>query len=239
MKKKIRIGLAAVMFLALLVLCHCAGQNLLERMNGLAETYGGETGAVRRNLNMVVLDPGHGGEDGGKTGVNGAEEKDINLKIASAVKTLLEEEGLEVAMTRNADQRLGDTQTEDLKYRVDFINEKNAFLTVSIHQNSYHEQEVNGAQVFYYADSGEGKKAAEIMQAEMGKADSGNTKEAKANTTYYILKNTEAPVIIAECGFLSNYAEAERLAGEEYQQEMAEVITKAILTYRKEYNTAN
>src|SRR5699024_5545690 len=102
---------------------------------------------------------GHGGKDPGKVAVNGVEEKDINLKIALFTKEYLEAEGVEVVMTRAEDERLADTQVGDLKQRVSLMNSQNPVLAVSIHQNSYHEESVRGAQVFYYADSEEGKAA--------------------------------------------------------------------------------
>ena len=111
------------------------------------------------------------------------------------------------------------------------MNEQNAVLTVSIHQNSYHEESVSGAQVFYYTDSAEGKLAAQILQEALKALDSENTKEAKGNNTYYILKQTEVPVVIVECGFLSNYAEAEKLTDDSYQQELAEAISAGIDDY--------
>lgn len=233
MKKKITFILAAAWLAVLAVVCWRAGEDILGQMRGTKETHSSVTEAVQRNRNVVVLDPGHGGEDGGKTGINGAEEKVINLKIALYVRTLLEKEGLEVVMTRETDTRLGETQTEDLRERVKLVNDQNAFLTVSIHQNSYHEESVRGAQVFYYSDSAEGKKAADIMQQIMQEADPENTKQAKGNTTYFILKHTKAPVIIAECGFLSNYEEAEKLSKESWQKEMGDAIAKAIVLYRE------
>ena len=137
-------------------------------------------------------------------------------------------------MTRTDDQRLAETQVKDLKERVRIMNEEKPVLAVSIHQNSYHEEGVHGAQVFYYGDSAEGKEAGEIMQKLLNENIPGNNKEAKANRSYYILKKTEVPVIIVECGFLSNYEEAQKLADENYQRTMADVIKEGILCYMQE-----
>ena len=134
-------------------------------------------------------------------------------------------------MTRTEDERLAETQVEDLKARVSLMNEEKPALVVSIHQNSYHEESVHGAQVFYYADSTESERAAGIIQEALKEIDPDNTKAAKPNRTYYILKKTEVPVVIAECGFLSNYEEAEKLADEEYRQKLAEAVAKGILEY--------
>ncbi len=82
---------------------------------------------------------------------------------------------------------------------------------MSIHQNSYQDPEVRGAQVFYYQHSNEGKEAAAILREALSAADPGNTRESKANGTYYLLRRTETPTVIVECGFLSNPEEAEKL----------------------------
>ena len=180
---------------------------------------------VKKGKTIVALDAVHGGDDPGKIGVNNAEEKEINLEIAEQVKALLEEEEIEVLMTREDDTMLAkeaDTnkKVQDMKARVQKINEAAPALVVSIHQNSYSEESIHGAQVFYYTHSEAGKKAAEIMQKELLSVDPENTRQAKANDTYYLLKRTEVPTIIVECGFLSNYEEAEKLIDPEYQKQL-------------------
>ena len=177
------------------------------------------------------MDAGHGGPDGGKTGVNGKLEKELNLIIAEKVKKLLEEEGIAVIMTREEDGWLAETRIGDLKERVRIMNESKADLAVSIHQNSYHEESVFGAQVFYYTTSGEGKAAAEILQNGLLEIDPENKKREKANNTYYILKKTEVPTVIVECGFLSNHKEAEKLSDEAYQGKIAEAVVKGIKSF--------
>ena len=190
---------------------------------------------VKKGKTIVALDAGHGGDDPGKIGVNNAEEKEINLEIAEQVKALLEEDEIEVLMTREDDTMLAkeaDTnkKVQDMKARVQKINEAAPALVVSIHQNSYSEESIHGAQVFYYTHSEAGKKAAEIMQKELLSVDPENTRQAKANDTYYLLKRTEVPTIIVECGFLSNYEEAEKLIDPEYQKQLSQAIVKGIIT---------
>ena len=246
MRKKICTIAVMALLAGVIILCRMAGEAL---WNAGAAGESAETAAGAGNAEgdkeaeerdgaparLVVLDPGHGGIDGGKVGVNGAEEKEVNLKISLLTKELLEKEGISVEMTREADERLANTQVGDLKERVRIMNERKPALVVSIHQNSYHEEGVSGAQVFYYTDSSEGKKAAEIIQECLRELDPENTKEAKANNTYYILKKTEVPVVIAECGFLSNYSDAEKLVDEEYQGELAAAVTKGVLQYIEGY----
>ena len=116
----------------------------------------------------VVIDAGHGGNDPGKIGVDDSLEKDLNLIIAKKVQKILEQQGITVVMTRETDAGLYEEQTsnkkvQDMKNRCALINETRPDCVVSIHQNSYHEEYVNGAQVFYYGTSQEGQKLAEIQ----------------------------------------------------------------------------
>lgn len=191
---------------------------------------------VREKKTMVVLDAGHGGADPGKIGVNDVEEKTLNLAIAKKTEELLKTEGIDVAMTREEDEMLADTggqktKTGDMKARVEKINKLAPALAVSIHQNSYHQEGVMGSQVFYYSHSEEGKMAAELMQEALLILNPDNNRKAKANDTYYLLKRTEVPTIIVECGFLSNWEEAELLKDEEYQEKVAESIANGIKAY--------
>ena len=119
-----------------------------------------------------------------------------------------------------------------MKNRVQIIEEKKPALTVSIHQNSYHEEYVHGAQVFYYSNSEKSKELAERIQQVMTlELDKDNTRQAKANDSYYLLKKTSSPIVIVECGFLSNYEEAQKLASELYQEKVAWAVHLAVLQY--------
>ena len=120
-------------------------------------------------------------------------------------------------------------KVEDMKARVRMINEIKPELVVSIHQNSYQTEDVKGAQVFYYIHSQKGEEMAKILQEAVRTVDPENHRQVKANESYYLLKRTEVPTVIVECGFLSNWEEAEKLSKEEYQQEMAEAISSGIL----------
>ena len=105
-------------------------------------------------------------------------------------------------------------------------------LTVSIHQNSYHEEYVHGAQVFYYANSTKSQELAEMIQQVMAlELDKDNARKAKANDSYYLLKKTSTPIVIVECGFLSNYEEAQKLSSELYQEKVAWAIHMAVMQY--------
>lgn len=198
--------------------------------------------AVAANLNLdkkeeqltVVVDSGHGGEDSGKIGVNGALEKDINLAIGKMLKEALEKENIQVVLTRDKDEMLAGSKSEDMKERVKIMNDAKPVLVVSVHQNSYVTERESGAQVFYYSNSEKGKVLALDLQENLKKLDTGNKREAKANDTYYILRHTEVPTVIVECGFLSNWEEAEKLTTEVYQQEVALAVCDGILQYIRE-----
>ena len=164
-------------------------------------------------------------------------EKDLNLVIAKKVQSILRQQDVEVLMTRETDKGLYEEQTsnkkvQDMKNRCTLINEKKPDCVVSIHQNSYHEEYVNGAQVFYHGNSAEGKKLAETLQAKLVfYVDPDNHRQAKANSNYYLLKKTEAPIVIVECGFLSNWEEAKKLQEDSYQNQIAWGIAMGILSY--------
>ena len=188
---------------------------------------------VEKKEYTVVLDAGHGSSDSGKVGINGVLEKDINLSISKETKKHLEKMGIRVVMTRDKDESLaegenGNRKVQDMKARVKRINDTKPNLAVSIHQNSYHEESIHGAQVFYYEHSESGEKDARILQEALLAVDPDNTRQVKANTTYYLLKRTEVPILIIECGFLSNQEEAEKLASEDYQKEIAKAIANGI-----------
>ena len=186
---------------------------------------------------VVVVDAGHGGRDPGKVGVDGCLEKDLNLEIAKKVQAILEQQDIKVIMIRDTDKGLYEEQTsnkkvQDMKNRCALINETEPDCVVSIHQNSYHEEYVSGAQVFYYSSSAEGKALAEALQSELvSYADPENHRQAKANDSYYLLKKTEAPIAIVECGFLSNWEEAAKLQDDGYQSRIAWAVSMGILTY--------
>lgn len=227
LKEKMRAAAAAVLLAGLIVFCW----QISLRLRNVIESGRETSGNVSEEGSLVMIDPGHGGADPGKIGVNEAEEKDINLQIALKIQNILSEEDISVMMTRSTDERLADSQVEDLRARVDMINKNHPVLTVSIHQNSYSDGAVRGAQVFYFESSKEGEAAAGYIQNALGELDPENAKQIKANNTYYLLKNTEVPVVIAECGFLSNYEEAEMLIAEEYQTQVAEAVAAGVLQY--------
>ena len=220
--------------MAVLVLasaCYFARGGFWEQAKGKAE---------RSDSRLVILDAGHGGNDPGKISVDGTQEKDLNLEIAGKLKELLEQQDIEVVMTREEDRGLYDEnasnkKAQDMKRRCELINEEQPACVVSIHQNSYHEEAIHGAQVFYYGQSKEGEALAKNIQNSLVEhLDPENFRVEKGNESYYLLKKTPTPTVIVECGFLSNGEEAELLGTEEYQDKVAVAIVTGILDYLNE-----
>ena len=192
---------------------------------------------------VVVIDPGHGGWDPGKVGVNNALEKDINLSIALRVKDLLELNDLKVIMTREEDIGLysessSSKKTADLNKRVEIIHNSEADMAISIHQNSFTSPEIKGAQVFYYTPSEKGEQLALIMQDQLkATMADGNHRKAKANNDYYMLKKTKCPFVIVECGYLSNPREASLLLEKDYQEKLAWAVHLGVIQYLNDVRT--
>ena len=208
---------------------------LLSRHAGLMVSSQSVTAKTHRPV--VVLDSGHGGMDPGKIGIDGSLEKDINLQIAERLKMYLEASDVDVIMTREDDRGLYEESDDskkmaDMKNRCKKIEEANPDLVVSIHQNSYHQEPVSGGQVFYYKTSERGKRLAEILQRRfdfvLGEK---NTRQAKPNGNYYLLLHVKQPIVIVECGFLSNWKEAAALNSAEYQDRRAWTIHMGVMEY--------
>jgi N-acetylmuramoyl-L-alanine amidase len=185
----------------------------------------------------IVLDAGHGGSDPGKVGINDALEKEINLAIVYKLKTMFENKGYKVVLTRTDDQILADenssnSKVEDLRNRVALITETMPVMTISIHQNSFTDASISGPQVFFFEQSAEGETIAATLQDSLNTIlEPENPRVSKSNDDYYILKKTPTPTVIVECGFLSNEAEAERLIDEAYQEKVARAIFQGACSY--------
>lgn len=232
--KQLRYSLvfAALSVLALILTVRLAGETCLYASGGAVN--------AERERGCVVIDAGHGGDDPGKVGINGAREKDVNLEIARLVQQYLEANDIRVVMTRETeaglyDEKASNKKVQDMKRRIEVIEETKPDVAVSIHQNSYPEEYVHGAQVFYYTGSKEGQRLAERIQNQLvTKTDPENRRRIKANDSYYLLKKTGIPIVIAECGFLSNSEEAEKLCSADYQKRVAWAIHMGILRYLNE-----
>lgn len=187
----------------------------------------------------IVIDPGHGGVDGGAEASDDTQEKEITLTVSNMVRDYLQQSGAIVYLTREGDYDLArdDTEglsrrkTEDIKHRVSFIKEKKAELFISIHLNALPEKQWKGAQTFYHPGKEKSKLLAETIQSEI-RDNMGNTdREALAIQQVYLLKYAETPGALIELGFLSNEEEKELLKQTHYQQKMAESIYEGVLKY--------
>ena len=194
-----------------------------------------------KNLNTknlcIVLDAGHGGADPGKVGRNDILEKDVNLSIVHKLKTLFENKGFRVVLTREdvtvpADENSKNVKIEDLRNRVALITETMPVMTISIHQNSFPDASISGPQVFYFEQSKEGAEIASVLQESLNSSlNPPKPRACKANDDYYILKKTPTPTVIVECGFLSNETEAQQLTDESYQEKLARAIYTGAWNY--------
>lgn len=190
---------------------------------------------------IVVIDAGHGGEDGGAVSADGVAESHINLAIAKRVENLLLFMGQETVMTRTGEEAvysddaatLREKKVSDLHNRVSMINEQENAVLCSIHQNSLPTHpSVHGAQVFYNAIA-PGQDMAEALQQILNKTvNMGNEKAAKPmDGSVYLMKNSKAPSILVECGFMSNGNEVKLLQSDDYQLRLATCIAAGIRQY--------
>ncbi|MBE5928141.1 MAG: N-acetylmuramoyl-L-alanine amidase [Lachnospiraceae bacterium] len=190
----------------------------------------------------IVIDPGHGGYDPGKVGINGTLEKDINLAISLQLKKSLSDFGYNVVMTRETDISLcsendSNKKIADMQKRIEIIEKADPLCVISIHQNSFPDSSVSGSQVFYYGKANDSnpstsKDIAVSVQASLKDIQNpDNHRQAAANTSYYLLKKTSHPTIIAECGFLSNITEESLLNNPSYQEKTADAICAGIKEY--------
>ncbi len=183
----------------------------------------------------ILVDAGHGGEDGGAVAPDGTVEKNINLGVACCLRDLLCVMGYRVSMTRETDTMVhteGSTQRErkvsDMKHRL--AMSEAADMTVSIHQNKFSVEKYSGAQVFYGTGHPDSKVLAEnIRAAVVALLQPENTRPLKAgDKSVYLLSRATTPTVLVECGFLSNYAELQKLKDPVYQRQLAFAILKGL-----------
>ncbi len=191
-------------------------------------------------LLTVIIDAGHGGEDGGAVGANNALEKDINLSIAKLIQDKLEKSNVAVEMIRDTDRSVGDLslptvaerKRSDIHYRAEFVNTRQHCILVSIHQNFFEQSKYSGAQMFYSTANPESIRLAEaIRKCITENLQPENKRENKPSDGIYLLDHVQAPAVIVECGFLSNPDEAALLCDKEYQEKMANAISGGIIRF--------
>jgi len=203
---------------------------------GPAVTALSETG---REEAVIVIDPGHGGEDGGAVSITGLAESGLNLEISKRLEALFLLYGKKVAMTRESEtiayppeaDSIRARKSADTRARTAFIQSFDNALLISVHQNKFSEPGPHGAQVLYAKSNGS-RELAESMQALLvSQLDNTNRRTAvPADPGLYILNHVSCPAILVECGFLSNPNEEAQLRNPNYQTKLAAVIAAAILS---------
>lgn len=193
-------------------------------------------------LPVIVLDPGHGGEDGGAVSANGVRESGLNLEISLRTRDLLRFLGIPVVMTRETDLSIhspeavtvSEKKISDLKNRVGLVSDTENPILVSIHQNMFAESKYYGTQLFY-ADSDPSRQLAEELQALFAaELDPSNHRRAKPCENVYLLSRISCPGVLVECGFLSNPKEEALLQSAEYQKKLAAVLAAGLFIYRQQ-----
>jgi len=187
---------------------------------------------------VIVLDPGHGGKDGGAVAKNGLVEKHVTLAISQMLRDYLQQAGAIVYLTREKDQDLADPDNhtnrkrQDLTRRAQFVNRINPDILLTIHLNSIPSPKWRGAQTFYYPTKAENQQLAMLIQDSLIQGLKNTNRIAKETPNeVYLLKNVHVTAALVEVGFLSNPEEAELLADSRYQQKVAYSIYEGVLRY--------
>ncbi len=219
---------------------------LVKDVNFSAESTGTAT-STSPKYTKVIIDAGHGGEDGGASSKNGLVEKDVNLSIAKMLADMLKLNGVEVIMTREDDRLLYDRNCDfkgrkkklDLAARKTIADSNSDALFISIHMNAYPDEIYSGLQVWYSPKVEGAQELAELIQTHCRETlQKDNTRKIKAATSsIYLLENATIPSVLVECGFLSNAMEAARFESEEYRRQVAFTIFCAVMDFMQAENT--
>lgn len=183
----------------------------------------------------IVIDPGHGGKDGGAVSVTGSYEEQLNLDVSLSLREILHFLGYDVIMTRESDVELthsdgGTRKMQDLKGRLEIAESHSDAVFVSIHMNKFPESRYSGLQVYYSPNDAHSFNIAKCVQDSVAAnlQSDNNRKIKKADSTIFLLHKIKSPAILIECGFLSNQSEAELLDSGEYREKLSSVIAVAI-----------
>ena len=244
-----RIG--ALLTFALFMGCFCGAVLSLGGM-GLSPVPTGSTDvptvvselSEEQNRPTVILDAGHGGEDGGAVSQAGAAEKSLNLSIALTLGDMLRACGVDVIYTRTDDNGLydgavpGHRKMTDLKNRLAVREEYPDAMFLSIHMNTFSDPRYDGMQIFYSVNDPTSALFAEHLRgANKMYLQPDNQRACKpANSSIYLLDRAQGTAVLAECGFLSNPDEAAKLMTAEYREQVAAVLCVGILNYIKGVN---
>lgn len=214
-----------------------AGVLLAAQWGSRAVTVIAESRPIERE-HCIVIDPGHGGEDGGATSCTGLVESTYNLDISLRLNDLLHLLGHDTQMTRTTDisiytkgGTIAQKKASDLKERVRIVNETENALLISIHQNNFSDSRYSGAQVFYAGTEGSSALAKQLQSALVAALNPGSSRKSKIGDGIYLMEHIDCPGVLIECGFLSNAAEEARLRNAEYQKKLCCVIAATVSEY--------
>ncbi|MBE6575971.1 MAG: hypothetical protein E7654_06860 [Ruminococcaceae bacterium] len=235
----LRFTLGYLLFAGIFVLCTLILLHLAQY--GEKDTAGGAADADSMFMPCIVLDAGHGGEDGGTVGVDGLLEKTVNLKVAEALENMLKLSGIPVVMTRTEDKMLSDPDAAvggkrkmtDLRSRLKIAQNTPEGILVSIHMNSFSQAQYRGLQVYYSPNHRESAILAQTVQDGVRTylQPDNHRKIKPADSSIYLLAHCDRPAVLIECGFLSNPEECALLGNEEYLGELSMVIFAAVCDY--------
>ena len=201
------------------------------------------TGAdsVEPKYKAVIIDAGHGGEDGGASSAAGLVEKDVNLEISKILCDMLRANGINVIMTREDDRLLYDRNVDyqgrkkklDLAARLTIADTTPDAIFISIHMNSFTNPKYSGLQVWYSPNDPDSSILANLIQSNnKATLQPENTRKTKvATSSIYLLENASCPAVLVECGFLSNPAEAALFETNEYKQKVASMLFDSITEF--------
>lgn len=189
----------------------------------------------------VIIDAGHGGDDGGAIGIDGTVEKDINLDIALKLEKLMKFYGFDVIMTRTEDimtcddglDSLRKRKVSDIHNRFDVLEKNPDAVFISIHQNKFEDNSQHGTQVFYSGNNDESKLLAESIQNSIVSVLQPDNSRVvkKSGSGIYLLYHAKLPAVLVECGFISNPAEVKKLNDEKYRMKIAILIADGLIKY--------
>ena len=222
--------------IALLIICLMAGTGFVKKATS-------PVSATPVLQSRIIIDPGHGGFDGGAGAADGTLEKDVNLEISLKLRDILKVSGFDAVMTRTDDTGTEDDSNEsisvrkrsDLKNRLKLMSENGDAIYVSIHLNKFTTSAASGTQVFYTPNFDSARLLGECIQKSVVEnLQPENRRVIKRGTdSTYLLKNAKIPAVIVECGFLSNNRDLENLKDPAYQSKLALCIAAGIMEYYK------
>lgn len=224
-----------VLFCFLFVLIFSSAVYFLFNMNWT------EASSSVKTLPTVIVDAGHGGEDGGAVAVDNTNEKDYNLEIALKLEQILKLNGFRVIMTRTTDTMTCDDglntirsrKVSDIKNRFKIIEENPDAVFVSIHQNKFPDASQHGTQVFYAGNNPQSKVLADMIQQTVvnGLQPENKRVTKKSGKEIYVLYHANSTAVLVECGFISNYSDLQKLKSDDYKTQMAMLIADGIIKY--------